>query len=324
MPLPLVTIAIISYNQAEFIDAALKSALEQDYEALEVVAADDGSTDGTAEIIQGYAARYPGRLVALTGGPNLGVTGNSNRALAACRGQYVAFQGGDDILLPGKIAAQAAWLEADPNRVLCTHDVEIFDSDTGETIDLWSRTQPFPQAGGLAWVVRRGVPCAATAAMLRRSALPEYGFDQRGPVVSDWKLYIDALAGGGAFGAVGGVFARYRISRQNVSKNIPRMVRDRLVIAALVESELPQAAPLARFPRASALYDLGIYWMKQGQPAKARALFAASLLSARTSPRQAAAWALSLLPPAFSRPLLADRATPRRWTDFFPLGGKRP
>jgi len=75
---PLVSIHIITYNQIDFIHDTLTSALEQDYENLEVVVADDGSTDGTAEVILEYAKKYPNRLLPLVGGPNLGITGNSN------------------------------------------------------------------------------------------------------------------------------------------------------------------------------------------------------------------------------------------------------
>ena len=126
MPKPLVSILIISFNQEAFIEEALKGALEQDYENLEVVVADDGSTDRTPDIILSYADRYKGRLVAIVGKPNLGITGNSNRGLSLCKGKYIAFQGGDDVFLPGKISAQVDWMEERDSRVLCGHQVEVF------------------------------------------------------------------------------------------------------------------------------------------------------------------------------------------------------
>src|SRR5436190_24170616 len=103
MATPQVSIHFVSFNQAAFIEESLESALRQDYPNLQIVASDDGSTDGTAQIIERYARRYPDRIHAITGGPNLGITANCNRALRECKGEYIAFLAGDDLYLPGKI-----------------------------------------------------------------------------------------------------------------------------------------------------------------------------------------------------------------------------
>ena len=139
---PLVSVIVPAYNQVGFIEEALLSAVEQDYENLEVIAADDGSTDSTDELILEIARNYPKRLTALVGKGHLGITGNCNRALSACRGKYVSFHAGDDVLLPGKIRKQVEWLEEDPRRVLCGHDVEFFSSATGKRLYLWSDATP--------------------------------------------------------------------------------------------------------------------------------------------------------------------------------------
>ena len=126
MTAPLVSILIPAYNQAQFLPETLSSALEQDYDNLEVVIADDGSRDHSAEVINDFARRYPKRLIPIIGQNNVGVTKNYNRALKHCHGKYVALQGGDDVLLPGKVTAQVVWMEADARRALCGHDVEVF------------------------------------------------------------------------------------------------------------------------------------------------------------------------------------------------------
>src|SRR5689334_23285444 len=100
MSRPLVSVLVVAYNQISFIADTLASAVEHDYENLQVVVADDGSTDGTTDVVLDFARRHPGRVVPLTGGPNLGITRNCNRGLTACKGEYVAFLGGDDLFLP--------------------------------------------------------------------------------------------------------------------------------------------------------------------------------------------------------------------------------
>src|SRR5438128_463489 len=88
---PLVSVIVPTYNQLDFIAEALDSVLEQDYENLQIVVGDDGSTDGTVEIIRQFAKRYPRRLIPLDGLPHLGITANCNRCLRACNGKYIAF-----------------------------------------------------------------------------------------------------------------------------------------------------------------------------------------------------------------------------------------
>jgi len=211
---PLVSIHIITYNQIEFIHETLTSALEQDYENLEVAVADDGSTDGTAEVILEYAAKYPNRLIPLVGGSNIGITGNSNRGLKACNGKYIAFQGGDDVLLPGKITAQVAWMEENEKRVLCGHQVEVFYEDGSRSHVL---TPKLMSGVGHTWLIENGVPYGATSIMVRASSVPAYGFDESLHWGSDLRLWIDCVGQSGCWGSVSGIYARYRKHANNIS-----------------------------------------------------------------------------------------------------------
>ena len=56
---PLVSVAIITFNQAEFLRECIESVLQQDYANLEIVVADDGSTDGTQEMLRDYDRNHP-------------------------------------------------------------------------------------------------------------------------------------------------------------------------------------------------------------------------------------------------------------------------
>jgi glycosyltransferase involved in cell wall biosynthesis len=268
---PLVSISIAAYNQRALIEETLTSALQQEYADLEVVVADDGSTDGTAEIILEYASRYPNRLVPLVGGPNIGITKNSNRALRACKGTYIAFQGGDDIFLPGKIEKQVRWFEADARRVLCGHDVEVFDGRSGRTMCLYSRDYPLVNGNGARPFVRRGCIFASTSVMVRASALPKTLFDERLTVVSDWKLWIDILASGGEFGFVEGVYGRYRRHASNTSK-IARsaLLNDLLMTLGMVEASYPHLISDCRAFRARQFLSHALHLLRTDDVKAAR------------------------------------------------------
>lgn len=313
---PFVSITTITYNQVNYVHQTLTSAIEQDYDNLEVIVSDDGSQDGTAEIIRDYAFRYPDRLKAILDGPHLGIVRNANRALKACQGKYIAIQGGDDILLPGKIKAQAEWMEADESRVLCGHDVDIFDSITGRSIKKWSQITPLRSGKGAEAILKYGVPYAATSLMLRASALPAGGFDERLNWSGDVMLKIDCLAGGGAFGYVEGVYARYRVSESQISKQRNLTAVDSLLTLAIVEGKYPHLAKHCNLPRAKILYDLGIYWMKRKNYCAARDYFLAAMKASVFSWKLPIVLFLTYLPVGWSISLLRDQSSPRKFTDF--------
>ena len=246
MEQPLVSVFLPTYNHVEYIDEAIRSAVEQNYDRLEVVVGDDGSTDGTRDRVLDHARRWPGRVVSIVDQPHLGITGNCNRTLAACRGQYVVFHGGDDVFLPGKVEAQARWLDADGQRVMCGHAVELFDSRSGSTLGVTTGPGPLRGGQGAVAIIRDLGLFPGLSVAIRRSAIPPTGLDARIEVVSDWKLQIDSLAGGGRYGFVDGVYSRSRVHPASVSYRARReesmhnvVFEGFMLTLALVEIEWP-------------------------------------------------------------------------------------
>lgn len=251
MSMPKVSIMIVTYNQVDFIHETLKSAIEQDYENLEVVVADDGSKDGTSDIIKDYAKRYTSRVKAVMDGTNLGITGNCNRALRQCTGELIAIQGGDDVFLPGKITRQVEWFSQSEKRVLCYHDAEIFESSTNKKICNYSEIAPLVSGCGPETIIERMRLGAATTVMVRTSSIPGYGFDIRLPMVSDWKFQIDCLMDGGEFGFINGVYARYRRHNENSRlKASKQYYMDCLMTTEIIENEHQQYTAACRRARA--------------------------------------------------------------------------
>src|SRR5512143_2939127 len=111
MSSPRVSVVVLTYNQQDFVEQTLLSALEQDYEDLGVVVSDDGSKDATPDIIRSLKEKYPHRLVAVLNPANVGITANTDRALHACTGDLGAFQGGDDLLIAGKLLKQVGFMQ---------------------------------------------------------------------------------------------------------------------------------------------------------------------------------------------------------------------
>ena len=109
----LISIAVPIYNTARFLPAALDSLIAQDHEHWEGLLWDDGSTDGSSEIVADYARRDP-RLRVLGNGRNNGVSIGSAAALAEARGEYVAVLDSDDMLEPDALSSMLAFMSEHP------------------------------------------------------------------------------------------------------------------------------------------------------------------------------------------------------------------
>ncbi len=106
------------YNGDAYLEQALESVLSQQQEHLEFIFVNDGSTDGTARILSDIAARDP-RVRVLTHTSRQGLTRSLNEGLAVCTGRYIIRMDADDISLPGRIAAQLAYMDTHQEVGVC-------------------------------------------------------------------------------------------------------------------------------------------------------------------------------------------------------------
>src|SRR5437763_7128973 len=118
---PTVSVAVITYNHEQFIAQAIESVLMQETAfAVELVIGEDCSTDGTRRTVQAYAGKYPNVIRALLPEKNLGMAGNYDAVLHACRGKYIAWLEGDDYWrTPQKLQKQVALMDANPHYSMC-------------------------------------------------------------------------------------------------------------------------------------------------------------------------------------------------------------
>lgn len=103
----LASVVFTVYNQEGYVREALSSALAQDYEPLEIVVSDDGSTDGTRDIIESMVRAYrgPHRISVNFNASNRGVCGNFEYAFGLTHGELVFSFGGDDISTPDRVSS---------------------------------------------------------------------------------------------------------------------------------------------------------------------------------------------------------------------------
>ncbi len=214
---PLVSVLILTYNAESFIRESIESVLAQGYPALQIVVSDDLSKDGTCDILKEYQEKYPEVFTVNFNPVNLGITRNSNKALSLCIGDYVAFHAGDDVMLPGKIHEQVQYFERNSDCVLCYHNLELFDSDSGKVLGRYNNYRNKARSGSVRELIRHGCFIGGNSVMVRRSSLPAGGYNEMMPVASDWQLWIAVTIGGGTIGYIDKVLARYRRHAQNTT-----------------------------------------------------------------------------------------------------------
>lgn len=244
MRTPKVSVMIITYNQAHFIRQTLDSVLAQDYPNLEIVVADDASTDDNPQIIREYAAKHPEVIKPVFNRHNLGITGNCNVAFFACTGEFIAIMGGDDLFLPGKLTAQIKAF-ADPEVVLCYHPVEIFDSATNKTLFISDQLKR-EEIKSAADLIARGGIQGASSIMMRKSACPAGGFDERIPTVSEWLFFIEVALQGKVL-KIDRVFSRYRKHGSGASDRTLALLAETLLTLDLVLEKYPARTDLAEY-----------------------------------------------------------------------------
>lgn len=206
-PTPKVSVCVVTYNQERYIRQCLESILAQqtDFD-FEVIVGDDCSTDGTAGVIRELAQRHPTRLRAMLNPVNVGPIENYRAVHKAARGQFVAHVDGDDYVLPGKLAEQAALLDANPGYSAAFHRLRVVDMDDHATGRYWPTRAP--AVLDCAYLVTHHPIIGHSSFMYRRGLLDRLLETEREFI--DFRVYVE-LALQGRIGYLDACLGGYRV-----------------------------------------------------------------------------------------------------------------
>jgi len=184
---PLVTFMLFAYEQEHFIRDAVRSALKQTYEPLEIILSDDCSSDNTFEIIKKEVVSYrgPHKIILNQNEKNLGLAGHINRVFAMAKGQLFVMAAGDDISVPERTELLVnRWLDKNaPVDLVCSYFQEM--DVEGKTTDRIEKNVVFVPD------VKRPVhqwACGATGACVAydRKLYDKYGPLDSRIIAEDW------------------------------------------------------------------------------------------------------------------------------------------
>ncbi|MFF1878067.1 glycosyltransferase family 2 protein [Leifsonia sp. NPDC058230] len=183
-----VSVALCTYNGERFLGRQLASILEQTVAPAEIVVADDGSSDGTLQLVGASAAETSATaLIVLPPSARLGVTKNFERAISATSAPIVALSDQDDVWADGKLAAMTRAFD-DPDVALVHSDARLVDEDGRplglslfEALEISAEQLELEQSeDGYLMLLRRNLTTGATMAF-RRELL-----DVARPFPADW------------------------------------------------------------------------------------------------------------------------------------------
>lgn len=132
----MVSVIVLTYNHEKYIRQALDSILMQKVDfKYEILVGDDCSTDGTSQIVQQYAEKYPDSIIPLIRETNIGPSRNLYEVLKYAKGKYIAFCEGDDFWSNVyKLQKQYTYLEDKRSAIACTHAFQTVN-ENGEPIE---------------------------------------------------------------------------------------------------------------------------------------------------------------------------------------------
>jgi glycosyltransferase involved in cell wall biosynthesis len=300
---PCVTLVTPSYNQGAYLEATIRSVLEQDYPNLEYVVVDGGSTDDSLDVIRRHEARIDRWEVQ----PGASQAATLVDGFARASGEILGWLNSDDVLYPGAISAVVDALEADPELLLVFGD-NVFVDEEGHELGP-AHAQPFD----LARMVRsceNGVP--QPGSLFRRRALElvplgegYYFFDY------EWVIRLGAV---GKVAHLPRELAGYRLHPRSKTVGDPlRKATDYVRVAEqfFAAQDFPETLrPFAREGRATAYLSAAAYAYAGLELGRARRyLLRGVILSRGRASWSALAPALrSLLPRALVTRLRARRA----------------
>ena len=207
-----ISIVTISFNQAEFLERAILSVIDQDYDNIEYIVVDAGSTDGSRDIIE----RYRNRITKLILEPDEGPADGLNKGFAAASGDIFGYINADDEFLPGSFRKVA--------KYFCeNHETDVVTAH-GYIVDLHGK--PKRRFRSVRFDARRFVYGSAvmmqqSTFFQRRSFLSVGGFNANNSTTWDGELVLDMALNGCKFKLIDDYWSLFRIHNDSItgSKN---------------------------------------------------------------------------------------------------------
>jgi len=203
-----ISIVTISFNQAQFLEQAILSVINQDYLDIEYIVVDPGSTDGSREIIE----RYRTKIAQIVYEPDAGPADGLNKGFSQASGEILGFINADDALLPGALRKISKYFERNPQIDIVCGSGFIVDAD-GSVV-----TRIIPTRFSKRLFTYGAVTFFQQGTFFRRDAFLEAkGFNNENRTCWDGELLLDMAINERTFGILYEHLALFRIHESSIS-----------------------------------------------------------------------------------------------------------
>ncbi|MEZ5381287.1 MAG: glycosyltransferase [Microthrixaceae bacterium] len=210
-PAPLVSVLLPVHNGGPFLSQALESVLGQTLNDLEVIAVENGSTDGSLEILRASADQDP-RVSVVEAGP-VGLVAALNLAVETARGRFLARMDADDVAEPGRLAAQVEFLSAHPGVGVVGTAHDYIDA-AGVVVGARRFVTDPPLVEASFYF---GNPLAHSTVMIDRERTGRVQYPSDAPDAEDLALWLGLARAGVIVANVPDVLMHYRVHADSVT-----------------------------------------------------------------------------------------------------------
>lgn len=214
-----ISIVTISYNQAKFLERTLRSVIDQDYQNIEYIVVDPGSSDGSRSIINAYKEHISKIIFEPDSGPSDGL----NKGFSYASGDVYGFINSDDILLPGALQKVADFFEKNPKKDLVSGHTVIIDENDQKVRNSYSDKFTLKGYAYGANVLMQPSTFFKASAYNKTS-----GFNVRNRSNWDGELFLDLYLSGSSLSILNEFLSCYRLQRDSITstKKLDSLISD--------------------------------------------------------------------------------------------------
>jgi glycosyltransferase involved in cell wall biosynthesis len=228
-----VSVVVPSYNHAQFVGSCLRSIIRQTHPPKKLLVIDDGSRDGSTQVIESVLEEcpFPSELIARG---NLGLSATLNQGLELTGGDYFAYLSSDDVWLDNFLAARIKTLRNRPNAVLAYGNSYLID-EQNKVVDCTADWAHYKDGDVREMLLQTTAPMSPTV-LYKRESIERHGWNE-GSGLEDYELYLK-LSLDGEFAFDPQVLSAWRGHETNTSWDQEMMLAEHLSALRRVAPEL--------------------------------------------------------------------------------------
>jgi glycosyltransferase involved in cell wall biosynthesis len=227
---PKITVFMAAYNAARYIEESIKSVLDQTFGDFELLIVNDGSTDQTVDVVNGFR---DSRIRLLHNDKNSGLTYTRNVALTEAKGDYIAILDSDDVAVNNRLELQYAFFREHPDFALCGGHGVVIDAASNPVADNRFRMPLGPDNVKMTLLFRN--PFINSTVMYKTTVLRELNGYRHYAPAEDYELFT-RISDRHPVSNLDAVLVKYRIHNTNTSslqsdlgrRNVQAIKRDQL------------------------------------------------------------------------------------------------